>query len=256
MASRQLSERRNEHSLFNAVEGEAGESESVRPLAQGCCGVDVSAEIQAIVPIDGLFRFMAQPEATNSAGRVLGQSPQMNTAVMVAADQHHLRMQPPVQVSEISPQSIRESEPAVDQISKDDDALRSPLLTETFKSQQCGSVVVTGQRNSACLEDLSLSQVKVGNEQFFAGWSPDGFLRKQDQFFIPPLPAAMRAVRSITASPDVDGSQQSAGPLRYAPFCFQKMEVLQMRIPRFIGRWEWPLCLGGGNLRMRLSNDF
>ena len=34
------------------------------------------------------------------------------------------------------------------------------------------------------------------------------------------------------------------------------MEVFQMRIPRFIGRWEWPLCLGGGNLRMRLSNDF
>lgn len=214
MASRQLPECRHEHSLFNIVEGEAGESESVRPLAQGCCGVDVSAEIQAIVPIDGLFRFMAQPEATNSAGRVLGQSPQLNTAVMVAADQHHLRMQPPVQVSEISPQSIRESEPAVDQISEDDDALRSPSLTESLKSQQRGSVVVTGQWNSACLEDLSLSQVKVGNEQFLTGWSPDGFLCKQHQFLISPLPATMCAVRLITALLDVDGSQQSAGPLR------------------------------------------
>ena len=214
MASRQLPECRHEHSLFNVVEGEAGESESVRPLAQGRCGVDVSAEIQAIVPIDGLFRFMAQPEATNSAGRVLGQSPQLNTAVMVAADQHHLRMQPPVQVSEISPQSIRESEPAVDQISEDDDALRSPSLTESLKSQQRGSVVVTGQWNSACLEDLSLSQVKVGNEQFLTGRSPDGFLCKQHQFFISPLPATMCAVRLITALLDVDGSQQSAGPLR------------------------------------------
>ena len=256
MASRQLPECRHEHSLFNVVEGEAGESESVRPLAQGRCGVDVSAEIQAIASIDWLFRFMAQPETTNSAGWVLGQSPQLNTAVMVAADQHHLRLQPLVKVPEISPQSIRESEPAVDQISEDDDALRSPSLTESLKSQQRGSVVVTGQWNSACLEDLSLSQVKVGNEQFFAGWSPDGFLCKQDQFFIPPLPAAMRVVRSITASPDVDGSQQSAGPLRYAPFCFQKMEVFQMRIPRFIGRWEWSLRIGGGNLRMSLSIDF
>ena len=169
MASRQLPECRHEHSLFNVVEGEAGESESVRPLAQGRCGVDVSAEIQAIASIDWLVRFMAQPETTNSAGWVLGQSPQLNTAVMVAADQHHLRMQPPVQVSEISPQSIRESEPAVDQISEDDDALRSPSLTESLKSQQRGSVVVTGQWNSACLEDLSLSQVKVGNEQFLTG---------------------------------------------------------------------------------------
>ena len=214
MASRQLSECWDEHSLFNAVEGEAGESESVRPLAQGCCGVDVSAEIQAIASIDWLFRFMAQPETTNSAGWVLGQSPQLNTAVMVSADQHHLRMQPPVQVSQISPQSIRESEPAVDQISEDDDALRSPSLTESLKSQQRGSVVVTGQWNSACLEDLSLSQVKVGNDQFLTGWSPDGFLCKQHQFLISPLPATMCAVRLITALLDVDGSQQSAGPLR------------------------------------------
>ena len=214
MASRQLPECRHEHSLFNVVEGEAGESESVRPLAQGRCGVDVSAEIQAIASIDWLFRFMAQPETTNSAGWVLGQSPQLNTAVMVAADQHHLRMQPPVQVSEISPQSIRESEPAVDQISEDDDALRSPSLTESLKSQQRGSVVVTGQWNSACLEDLSLAQVKVGDKQFLTGWSPDGFLCKQHQFFISPLPATMCAVRLITALLDVDGSQQSAGPLR------------------------------------------
>ena len=214
MASRQLPECRHEHSLFNVVEGEAGESESVRPLAQGRCGVDVSAEIQAIASIDWLFRFMAQPETTNSAGWVLGQSPQLNTAVMVAADQHHLRMQPPVQVSQISPQSIRESEPAVDQISEDDDALRSPSLTESLKSQQRGSVVVTGQWNSACLEDLSLSQVKVGNEQFLTGRSPDGFLCKQHQFLISPLPATMCAVRLITALLDVDGSQQSAGPLR------------------------------------------
>ena len=214
MASRQLPECRHEHSLFNVVEGEAGESESVRPLAQGRCGVDVSAEIQAIASIDWLFRFMAQPETTNSAGWVLGQSPQLNTAVMVSADQHHLRMQPPVQVSQISPQSIRESEPAVDQISEDDDALRSPSLTESLKSQQRGSVVVTGQWNSACLEDLSLSQVKVGNEQFLTGRSPDGFLCKQHQFFISPLPATMCAVRLITALLDVDGSQQSAGPLR------------------------------------------
>ena len=214
MASRQLPECRHEHSLFNVVEGEAGESESVRPLAQGRCGVDVSAEIQAIASIDWLFRFMAQPETTNSAGWVLGQSPQLNTAVMVSADQHHLRMQPPVQVSQISPQSIRESEPAVDQISEDDDALRSPSRTESLKSQQRGSVVVTGQWNSACLEDLSLSQVKVGNEQFLTGWSPDGFFCKQHQFLISPLPATMCAVRLITALLDVDGSQQSAGPLR------------------------------------------
>ena len=245
MASRQLPECRHEHSLFNVVEGEAGESESVRPLAQGRCGVDVSAEIQAIASIDWLFRFMAQPETTNSAGWVLGQSPQLNTAVMVSADQHHLRMQPPVQVSEISPQSIRESEPAVDQISEDDDALRSPSLTESLKSQQRGSVVVTGQWNSACLEDLSLSQVKVGNEQFLTGWSPDGFLCKQNQLLIPPLPPTERTVRLFIAVFDVDGSQQSASRLRFEPFCSQTMKVFEMRIPLFTGRWGMAALHGG-----------
>ncbi len=245
MPSRQLSERRHEHSLFDMVIGEAGKPESVGAPAQGCCGVNVSAEIQAFNPINGVFRFMAQPETTNSAGWVLGQSPQLNTAVMVAADQHHLRMQPPVQVSEISPQSIRESEPAVDQISEDDDALRSPSLTESLKSQQRGSVVVTGQRYSARLEDLSLAQVKVGDKQFLTGWSPDGFLCKQNQLLIPPLPPTERTVRLFIAVFDVDGSQQSASRLRFEPFCSQTMKVFEMRIPLFTGRRGMAALHGG-----------
>ena len=256
MPSRQLSERRHEHSLFDMVIGEARKPESVGAPAQGCCGVNVSAEIQAFNPINGVFRFMAQPETAKSAGWMLRQGPQMQTAVMIAADQKHFGIQPAVQVAEICPQPIREAEPAVNQVSKDDDSLRLPLITKSLQSLQGGSVVITGQRNAARLEDLSLAQVKVGDKQFLTGWSPDGFLCKQNQLLIPPLPPTERTVRLFIAVFDVDGSQQSASRLRFEPFCSQTMKVFEMRIRSSQGVGEWPLCMGDGTLRMHKSIDF
>ena len=101
MPSRQLSERRDQHSLFNMVKGEAGKPESIRPLTQGCCGVNVAAEIQAFKAIHGQFRFMAEPEVSQPEGWVLRQSSWIQPAVMVATDQQHVGIQSVVQVPEI-----------------------------------------------------------------------------------------------------------------------------------------------------------
>jgi hypothetical protein len=102
MPSRQLSERRDQHSLFNVVKREAGKPELIRSLTQCCCGVNVTAEIQSFAAIHGLFRFVAEPELTQPEGWVLGQSTGIQPAVMVATDQKHVGIQSVVQVLEIS----------------------------------------------------------------------------------------------------------------------------------------------------------
>ena len=76
---------------------------------------------------------------------------------MVATDQKHFGIQSLVQLSQISLQALGDTEWAMDQIPKNDDALRTPLLTEILQSQQCSPVVITWERDAAGLENLGLA---------------------------------------------------------------------------------------------------
>ena len=166
--SRQLSERRDEQSLFNGVVSEAGKPEPIGALAQGCCGMNMPTEIQTFPSVHGRLWFMAEPQLSQPESRVLGKRLLMQAAVVVATDQQHLRVQSLMQVFEVSLETLCESKRPVDQIPKDDHPFRLPPLTELLESQQCRSVVVTWERDSAGLEHLCLAKMQIGNEKFFA----------------------------------------------------------------------------------------
>ena len=85
-----------------------------------------------------------------------------------------------MQVAEISLQALGEPEWAMDQIAEDDHTFWIPLLTEFLQSLQGAPVVITGEWNSAGLEHLCLTKMQIGNKEFLAGWSPDGFLSQQN----------------------------------------------------------------------------
>ena len=166
--SRQLSERRDEQSLFNGVVSEAGKSEPFWALAQRCCGMNMPTEIQTFTSVHGRLWFMTEPQLSQPESRVLGKRLLMQAAVMVATDQQHLSVQSLMQVFEVSLETLCESKRPVDQIPKDDHTFRLPPLTELLESQQCRSVVVTWDRDPAGLEHLYLAKMQIGNEKFFA----------------------------------------------------------------------------------------
>ena len=218
MPSRQLSERRDEQSLFNAVISKARKPESIGALAQGGCGMNMPTQIQAFTSIHGGLWFMTEPEVTQSESRMLGKKLLIQAAVVVATDQQQLSVQSLMQVFEICLKTLREPKRAMDQISKNDHPFGVPLLAELLEPQQCRSVVITGERDSAGLKHLCLSKMQISNEKFLARGSPDGFLSQQHQFFLTPLPSTScgvrpgvccwRAISPLAAVLNVDGSQQ------------------------------------------------
>ena len=76
--------------------------------------MNMSAEIQSCKPVAGSFRFVAEPKVSKPEGRMLGKSSGMQVAVMVATDQKHFGIQSLVQISQISPQALGDTEWAMD----------------------------------------------------------------------------------------------------------------------------------------------
>ena len=189
--SRQLTEGRNQHSAYAGVVGETGKPEPIRSLTE--CGrrVDVTTEIQPFTTIRRCFRFMTEPEISQAKTGSLGHPRQMQTTIVISANEKNVSVQPLVKPVEIVLQTLGETESSVNQIAENNQPSRLHLLTQPLQSIERSPVAITRQGDAACLEHLRLAQVQIGDEQLATGRSPDRLVRQQHQLLVSPVPAAL-----------------------------------------------------------------
>ena len=99
-----------------------------------------------------LFRCVAQPELTEGLGWMLGQTGDPAATVMIASDQLDLTSAERRQFAEEIPQSFRQPQTGMNQISKNDQTAWLPAFTEIQQGIERPRVGITGKRHAMGLK--------------------------------------------------------------------------------------------------------
>ena len=143
-----------------------------------------------------LFRCMAQPKLTEGLGWMLGQTVDPAATVMIPSDQLDLTSTEHRQFAEEISQSLRQTQPGMNEISKNDQEAWLPAITEIQQGIERPRIGITGERHAMSLKGLRLTEMEISDHEDSALLAPKGSLWQKGQPLLFPAPG-VRGHRSL-----------------------------------------------------------
>ena len=187
MASRQLSEGRYHQAVGGWVKRETGQTQSVCPAAQTRHRMQMPTDVQK-ARNRCTFGDMAQPQGPQLSRWMLRKPFNPAVPVMVATDQHHLAIAELMEMKQGLAQRWGHAFSGMNQITQEQQLLRSPRMAEIQQRIQRAAITITRQWDAMGLKGFGLSEVEIRHHQLPTHRSPHRALGKEAQGFLTPAP--------------------------------------------------------------------